>query len=830
MPSGKSIVYAAAFTLLTLSAAARAGLAPENVAVVVNEDSWASKAVANEYVYLRRIPALNVIYLPLGDQPSFEIVSLATFKEKILQPVLETIKSRGLTGQIDCIAYSSDIPYAVRYPMSPGATAAAKPRMGLGSLTSLTYFHQMVLAGQTQFGSVANNYFRRTVRTTAIEPPSPQQRQQIRDAAAALASRDYAGGEKLFRPLLKIPDARGTMHFGLACCLAGQKKNDEAMAMLAAAAGEGFRNRSAIERNEIFAPLHTHKGWAPLLMQMATPAFDSNVSTQPPQAFRAGYAWDDEGNRVSGGGQASRYLLSTMLAVTSGRGNSLDEVRSYLRRSAAADGTRPSGTFYFMNSGDIRTQIQLWAYPAAAEAAQALGVRARSLKGSIPKEKDIAGLMTGMAGYSWPKEAQVLPGAFCHNLTSWGGVLVYGSERSGGIFYSSSQTPLTVLMRHGAAGTCGTVTEPGATQSKFPTPFFQVIYAQGFSLAEALYQTVQSPYELLTVGDPLCQPWARGTKVTLPGLASDRPVSGKIELAPSASPAGGIKQFELFVDGRWAAAHESGKPAVLNTSAGADGYHELRYVAVSGDAAETRTSTPVPFNVDNQGRSVQLSAAAKTFTLNQTVRFSVAAKDAARISLTHNARPLGVAAGPAGTISVPAAQLGLGKVRVQAVSDVVTPGGAMQAASPPLEIEILPEAPLPAQTIDTATLTAGLLFKAGAEAAKTATTLPAGLTGLAKTGGNVLEGIVEAQQNGLHQIQIFSVEPAVLTVGAQTFAHGGRGWSFFPVSLAKGFHRLKLTGPLSGRIDLRFGQDGAASLSPKNAWHVRQPGEPAATQ
>ena len=51
---------------------ARAGGGPENVAVVVNADSWASLAVANKYVALRRIPECNVIYLTScrGTSPS----------------------------------------------------------------------------------------------------------------------------------------------------------------------------------------------------------------------------------------------------------------------------------------------------------------------------------------------------------------------------------------------------------------------------------------------------------------------------------------------------------------------------------------------------------------------------------------------------------------------------------------------------------------------------------------------------------------------------------------------------------------------------------------
>ena len=36
----------------------------------------------------------------------------------------------------------------------------------------------------------------------------------------------------------------------------------------------------------------------------------------------------------------------------------------------------------------------------------------------------------------------------------------------------------------------------------------QVHYARGCSLAEAFYQSVYAPYQLMIVGDPLCRPWA----------------------------------------------------------------------------------------------------------------------------------------------------------------------------------------------------------------------------------------------------------------------------------------------------------------------------------
>ncbi|MBC7818075.1 MAG: hypothetical protein IAG10_14390, partial [Planctomycetaceae bacterium] len=75
-----------------------AGLAPENVAVVVNADSPASVAVANEYVKLRGIPAANVI--TLSKLSHVEQMPVDKFRDEILGPVLKMIEERGLTLQI----------------------------------------------------------------------------------------------------------------------------------------------------------------------------------------------------------------------------------------------------------------------------------------------------------------------------------------------------------------------------------------------------------------------------------------------------------------------------------------------------------------------------------------------------------------------------------------------------------------------------------------------------------------------------------------------------------------------------------------------------------
>ena len=198
-----------------------------------------------------------------------------------------------------------------------------------------------------------------------------------------------------------------------------------------------------------------------------------------------------------------------VLGVTSGRGNTLDEVLAYLRRSAAADNTHPPGTIYYVQNGDVRSKVRQAGFPDAVRQLKALGVAAQILEGTVPQNKpDVQGAMLGVADFHWKESgSKILPGAICEHFTSFGGVM-----SSGG-----SQTPLSEWLRYGAAATCGTVTEPYSIAQKFPAPALQVHYARGCTAAEAFYQSVTCPYQLLIVGDPLCRPWANVPEITVAG-------------------------------------------------------------------------------------------------------------------------------------------------------------------------------------------------------------------------------------------------------------------------------------------------------------------------
>lgn len=384
----------------------------------------------------------------------------------------------------------------------------------------------------------------------------------------------------------------------------------------------------------------------------------------PTRGFRGWYGWGPRGELMESGGV--RYLLSVMLGVTAGRGNSVKEIVGGLRSAAAADGTRPQGTIYFMSNSDIRTTTRSAAFPAVVKALEEAGVKATIEKGSLPRERtDVAGLMAGIASFDWPRSgSRILPGAICENLTSYGGIFTP----------SAGQTPLSAFIRAGAAGSSGTVVEPFAVQAKFPHAMIQVHYARGASLAEAFAQAVTSPYQLLVVGDPLCQPWARIPSVEVvlaPDAAPIEPhavVSGTLLLEPRATvPNDGMAdRFELFVDGLRIATCGLGERLSLDTTALTDGHHELRVVAIDASPLETQGRWVQPVSFANHGHALSIEAEPHRVDLKGSVRLTVKGAGLDGVTLFTMGRVIGRTTGGEATIDVPAELLGLGPVTIHA--------------------------------------------------------------------------------------------------------------------------------------------------------------------
>jgi hypothetical protein len=248
---------------------------------------------------------------------------------------------------------------------------------------------------------------------------------------------------------------------------------------------------------------------------------------------------------------------------------------------------------------------------------------------------------------------------------------------------------LTEFLRLGAAGASGTVWEPTAQQAKFPLASVQVHYRRGCSLAEAFYQSVTGPYQLLIVGDALCQPWATPPKVEV-NVAAHQQVSGELEIIPKITPAPGkpVGLCEFYLDGKLLVGLPAGRAMKIDTAQLPDGAHELRIVASNGDRIESRGRAIVPITVNNHGHSIELAVSPSA----QVTRLDVLKVDAksagsSAIRILAHDREVGRIAGDAGTASISAGDLGLGPISLRA--EGVDADGKVLALSPtvPLRIE-----------------------------------------------------------------------------------------------------------------------------------------------
>jgi len=580
-----------------LTTPAGAGGGPENVFLVVNPKSPNSLTIANNYIYLRRIPPGNVFYLPWD--PQADQTDIDTFRSLILSPILETIRSRRLSAQIDCIVYSSDFPWGISIdsdlkkfefsasapdkdgfqqsslPVQPVVPKQATP---VGSLNGLTYLWQAVLKGNADYWSLQSNRYTR------------------------------------------LPTA---------------KQKD-----------------------------------------------------MPTLGFRSAWQFGPQGELVESQGKS--YLLSVLLGVTCGRGNTVEEILQYLKRNAAADGTHPRGTIYFVKNTDVRSSVRHDIFPDAVKELEKLGVSAQIIEGTLPLNKnDVQGVVMGTADFDWKAcGSTILPGAICEHFTSFGGVMSS----------NSSQTPLSEFLRYGAAGSCGTVTEPYAILQKFPLPLIQVHYARGCTLAEAFYQSVYAPYQLLIVGDPLCRPWANIPKVKFSGMKPDYIVKGRLALSPAAStpPGQGIDHFELFVNGSRAAVCKPGGTLALDTALLPDGYQELRVVAVEAGLIQSQGRAIVPVITDNYGRKIEVKAESKgVIGPDNPLIINVNSPGSIAVSVLQNSRIVGRVAGEKGQIKIEAAELGSGPVRLQVIG-IGQGGPRSHVLAQPIDVEVeIPKIPVP---------------------------------------------------------------------------------------------------------------------------------------
>jgi hypothetical protein len=663
----------------------RAGGGPENVLIVVNEKSDSSKLIANHYISLRQIPDRNVVYLP--SVPFKETIEYPTFEANILRPVLRAIEDRKLNGSIDYIVYSSDFPTTVRIQGIQKEFIAKAETLGnsflkqlyhpSASITSLTYLAGRCIHAPADVMSLkANHYFRIPTSTMLRTPFVGALQQEFERSISAInkPSTDplFQSAEQSLSRMAKSNPGQTAVLYWLAKFAARKGDAKAATRWMTRAISMGWSDRSGTLADPDFAEIDDTV-FQGIVRRMG----NHGKQDIAPRAFRQVYQWAPNGmqNRIAG--QGERYFLSTVLAVTRNDGNTEAEAIRQLTRTAKADFTRPSGTFYFSSTSDVRSKTRKAKFNNTIVALQDIGYRSEIIKSILPVQKDdVLGLTTGSPKFAWEKsKSSVVPGAICENLTSYGGRL----NNTG------KQSALNEFLRHGAAGSSGTVIEPYTVVQKFPTPMIHFYYARGCSLAEAFYQSLHGPFQTLIVGDALCQPFATPPRVSVSGIGPMEVVSGvkRLTFNKEGTPVR-VAGMELYVDGNLKRRDRSLEPIDFDTSGLSDGYHEIRIVFVAANQIETSSREILKLIVNNNNHNCILTTSSPACGINDSISFTFAAEGASDIRLCLHEKVLNEVTGSGGAFTVPAKVLGRGPSTLRAIATI----GGKEVSSKPVKIQV----------------------------------------------------------------------------------------------------------------------------------------------
>ena len=660
-----------------------AGLVPSDVVVVVNGRSLDSRTLANHYVWLRNIPAANIVVL--DRVPNGEVISVDEFRERILSPLLLELDRRKLSNHVQCIAYSCDFPTAI--DIQTDIKPLGKLPIfftGRASINALTYFYTFVQASNPNYIQLtANSYARRDIDAFFTNPLGALTETKWTEIQAQIAERKHANAaEELSKLAVEYPS-----QFPIAYLAAAEyalaDNQESALQWLEKSVANGWTAGGYLQADERFAKCREDSRFQLLLLSLD----DKQVKYQPTLGFEAKRAWGTNGVSSADLKLGSRYLLSTVLGVTRGAGTTLKQAMDSLERSAKADFTQPDGGFYFCLTGDVRTTTRKPGFEDAVESLKALGFEAEVVKDALPQGKSkVLGAMLGTPNFDWStSNSTLLPGSIAENLTSVGAVM----NSFGG------QTKLTEFIKAGAAGSSGTVIEPYAIQPKFPDPQLYVHYARGLSLAEAFYASVTGPYQLLIIGDPLCQPFATPPKLKLSTelkmLAEDEslqfPLSYSTEpIAPAKRPPNAaVAVSVLFGDAPPQTAGVQSKVEIKLKST-PPGYYEARIINVGDDLLMQRSEFVLPLWI-GEPDTVTVTAPASVQFAERKVTVKAAARTAKSLTVWHESEQLAIVSGNDGEFAIPLDGLGVGKVRLQARAELEN-GSVLKSL--PIILEVKP--------------------------------------------------------------------------------------------------------------------------------------------
>ncbi len=194
--------------------------------------------------------------------------------------------------------------------------------------------------------------------------------------------------------------------------------------------------------------------------------------------------------------------LSMMLSATS-----FKQAKSLIDRGIAADNSYPSGYAYLVKTDDRARSSRAPTFKRFAEIWQdKLNIKTQFIDDShyhgdtsIRHKKDILFYHTGLTHVPDIDTNSYLPGAIADHLTSGAGI---------GIGHDGQMKAFRWL-ESGVTASYGAVIEPCNFPEKFPNPQILIPhYANGDSLIEAYWKSVQQPGEGLFIGEPLARPWS----------------------------------------------------------------------------------------------------------------------------------------------------------------------------------------------------------------------------------------------------------------------------------------------------------------------------------
>lgn len=143
-----------AVLFLTATAAALLAQSPENVLVVINQNSPLSRSIGEYYALKRAIPLANLCRLPL---PVSEEISRQQYDQTIAKPLAAFLKSRRLQEKILYIVTTGGVPLRIAGDRDgPGSNISA-----VDSELTLLYA-EMHGQGHVLYGYVPNPYFGKT--------------------------------------------------------------------------------------------------------------------------------------------------------------------------------------------------------------------------------------------------------------------------------------------------------------------------------------------------------------------------------------------------------------------------------------------------------------------------------------------------------------------------------------------------------------------------------------------------------------------------------------------------------------------------------------------